>query len=594
LPGGYSVTVTSNGSTATISDVIATSNVPIVLTISASPNDTVCAGTNVVLTGSASGISGGTYTWSGSGVVSPPQVTNPYSRVLNNTATFNLTYNYGTCSSSAILTVEAKPVTAAIAGTVQPTCGLNNGSISGSGSGFQSQFSWFKDGVAFGSNASILSNLGPGSYTFIVTDDITKCTDTVSNIVLADNTNYATIDSLLFTDETCFGKVDGTARVVASGGTGNYTYTWSHSTTIKTASVTKLAQGTYYITVNDGGCLPIVDTFVISGPKDSLTVDTATTQDYCNKGIGTATITAVGGTPPYAYSWAMGFNANTMTQLVAGSYTGTVTDQKGCTIVATAVVTGIAAPVVTFAPFDSLCPGFDNGTLTAIATGSATSYTYSWSHDPSLQRATATNLTPGAYDVTISDIGGCTATASVVLAEFDNPTIDAGNDTSIYSGGIATLVVATTLPVNKVQWSPYIASSDNSLTAYADPTDTTRYRVVVGYGKGCILTDSVTVNVIDSDATILVPNVFTPNGDNINDFFYINSSGVKALKLFVFDRWGNKVFETTDAAFRWDGNDAIANGEPLGTAVFTYMIEYVSYKKENEKRIIEGSVTIVR
>jgi gliding motility-associated-like protein len=592
-PGPYSVTVTSGASTATISDVVSPSNVPISLSISASPNDTVCSGTNVTLTGVAAGINGGTYTWTGGGI-SSPQTVNPYSETLTNTATFNLSYNYGTCSSSALITIEAKPVKAAIAGTVQPTCGLDNGSISGSGTAFISQFSWYKDGTAFGSNASILNKLGPGNYTFIVLDDVTKCSDTVSNIVLTDNTNFAKIDSLITTDETCFDKKDGTARLVVSGGTGTYKYAWSHSATVKTAAVSQLAQGTYYVTVDDGGCLPITDTLIISGPKDSLATDTATTQDYCNKGIGTATITATGGTPPYAYSWAMGFTNTTMLQLVAGSYPVTVTDQNGCTAATTAVVTGIAAPVVTFATADSLCPGFDNGTLTAIASGAASSYTYSWSHDPALQKATAQNLAAGLYDVTISDIGGCTASASIYLAEFDHPTIDAGNDTSIYSGGIATLVVATNLPVNKVQWSPYIASSANSLIAYAAPADTTKYRVVVGYGRGCVLTDSVTVNVIDSDATINVPNVFTPNGDGINDFFYITSTGVKAMKIYVFDRWGNKVLETTDPAFRWDGNDAVANGEPLGTAVFTYMIEYVSYKKENEKRIVEGSVTIVR
>lgn len=588
--GSYSVTVFNSAKTdSSIKNFTVDSAATI--TIATFPKDTICVGTTAILEASAMP-QGGSFTWSGGDLGSPRSKDSIHVQPTTGQV-YTLNYNNSACPGSTTIKIVSSPVKAQLAGVTQPTCGLANGSITGAGSAFKATFTWFKDGLPFGTNASILNNLKAGNYTFIIYDGVTGCSDTMKNIILTDNTTYASLAALETTPDSCL-RGQGTAKLTVTGGSGNYTFKWSHSTTAKGNTVANLPKGSYRVTVSDGVCTPFDTAVTIAGPDSTLAISLSATNDNCSKASGSATVLSKLGTPPYSYVWSNGSTGGTALNLLGNnSYSVTATDILGCAITDSIFVSDVAAPHLAFLPFDSLCPNANNGILKLKASGGQSPYNYKWSHDSLLAASTANHLSPGMYAATVTDAGNCTATASVTIAAFGNPTIDLGNDTTILKGTIAELKLSTSLPVTNVNWKPFIQSAENSLVAYAKPDSTTTFAVLVKYGNnGCQLSDSITVIVINENAEVIVPNIFTPNGDGVNDNFYVSAKAVKNFNISIYDRWGNKVFEAFDANFKWNGNNQI-DGAELPNGVFTYMLEYITLNT-NTRKLLKGSVTLLR
>jgi gliding motility-associated-like protein len=123
----------------------------------------------------------------------------------------------------------------------------------------------------------------------------------------------------------------------------------------------------------------------------------------------------------------------------------------------------------------------------------------------------------------------------------------------------------------------------------ASPTVTTRY-VVTGYNsKKCKYNDTVDVCVIFDCGEMFVPNAFSPNGDQINDKLYVRGKCLSNFVFQVFNRWGEKVFETSDQTVGWDGT---FNGDLMNTGVFVYRLEGTTV--DNEPFSMKGNVTLIR
>ncbi|MBP6732999.1 MAG: gliding motility-associated C-terminal domain-containing protein, partial [Chitinophagales bacterium] len=104
--------------------------------------------------------------------------------------------------------------------------------------------------------------------------------------------------------------------------------------------------------------------------------------------------------------------------------------------------------------------------------------------------------------------------------------------------------------------------------------------------------DTTFVSILLNPPVLFIPNVFTPNGDGANDFFEVfgNLPSLRYMEVKVFDRWGEKVFESNDHHFKWDGT---FKGKPMQPAVFVYVIN-AAFVNESESRIWKGSVTLMR
>jgi gliding motility-associated-like protein len=173
------------------------------------------------------------------------------------------------------------------------------------------------------------------------------------------------------------------------------------------------------------------------------------------------------------------------------------------------------------------------------------------------------------------------------------PSISAyADDTVIYSSQSTGLHV-TVLAGYTYSWFPITGLNNSSIpNPIATPTGTTTYIVTIKDQAGCILTDTVRIRVIEvpcDESEIFVPNAFTPNGDNNNDILYVRSNVLKSIYFVIYDRWGEKVFETSDLSNGWDGT---FRGKKCDPAVYDYYMKAVCI---NDKVFIKkGNITLIR
>jgi gliding motility-associated-like protein len=131
-------------------------------------------------------------------------------------------------------------------------------------------------------------------------------------------------------------------------------------------------------------------------------------------------------------------------------------------------------------------------------------------------------------------------------------------------------------------------SQTNTTNPIAMPDITTMYHVTGQTDWGCIGTDSITV-IVRNQSIVEVPNVFVP-GSGPGSELKILSKGIATLKNFsIFNRWGNKVFETSDVNEGWNGK---FNGEPQPLGVYVYILE--AYTNDGQKIYKQGNITLIR
>ena len=238
---------------------------------------------------------------------------------------------------------------------------------------------------------------------------------------------------------SCNGGMDGSATVVASGGSGSYTYTWSDGETMATA--TTLSAGLATVTVSDGATTTTASVTITEPPALNVSIIAQTNID-CFVSIGSATAAATGGTPGYSYEWDNGETTAMATNLTAGMHSVTVTDANECTGTASVLIeSSTNPPVANAGPDWEICQG-NTVTLSAFATGGSTPYTYVWSNglgagaDKDVSPATTTT-----YTVTVTGSNGCFDTDEVTVFVFPNPTLSLGSTTCSADLQTYTIVV---------------------------------------------------------------------------------------------------------------------------------------------------------
>jgi hypothetical protein len=187
-----------------------------------------------------------------------------------------------------------------------------------------------------------------------------------------------------FTNPGCEAGSSGSITVSANGGTGSYTYLWSHNLVLNSATATGLGAGTYTITVTDGnGCTAQVSQ-ILSDPSGITAEISNVTNVVCKGGnTGSATVTGVGGTALYGYLWSNGQVSSTAVNLVAGSYTVTVTDGNGCSAFAFVQITEAVGLLAQAEEVNAVsCFGGNDGSARVYLTGGVTPYSYNWDGTP--------------------------------------------------------------------------------------------------------------------------------------------------------------------------------------------------------------------
>ncbi|MFC1733282.1 gliding motility-associated C-terminal domain-containing protein [candidate division KSB1 bacterium] len=381
---------------------------------------------------------------------------------------------------------------------------------------------------------------------------------------------------------------DGALYIWSSN--SGFTDTLNASLTDSTVLITLNNPMYYYIRANKAHCVAIdsvfVDFVVITNPS---LVKPPTCYGDCD---GIATLNIISGTPPYTYSWSTGSTNDTIYNLCGGTYTCTVTDAMACISIETIVVPEpppfFSNPLSGNIPCVEVCMG----TADANVSGSIPPYNYFWNTGQTVNPLT--NLCAGTYYFTVSDFNSCQISDSVIveiIPTFINADAWVDDDT-IYSGQ-TTQIHATNFINCMYSWIPVTGLDDpNSSDPNASPTVTTVYYIVITDQYGCTFIDSVKITVLDvfcDEPYIYVPNAFTPNNDNKNDILYVRSNFIEDVYIAIYDRWGEKVFETDDIRIGWDGT---YKGKPCDPGVFVYYLDVTCYNKQIFQK--KGNITLIK
>lgn len=442
-------------------------------TASATSTNPACGSSNGSATAvPAGGTSPYTYNWSNGAT------TSTISGLAVGTYTVTITAaNSCTATASATLTSSGAP-TVTVTST-SPTCTQNNGTATAAATGGTSPYTYLWSNAQATATAT---GLVAGTYSVTVTG-ANQCAGTQSVTLTASGSGPTlTVTS---TNAGC-GTNNGSATVSASGGITPYTYQWSNGGT--TATISGLGAGTYAVTVTGGGCTSTSSATVTGGGNMTAVVSPQNTScaNTCN---GQAAVAPSGGTTPYTYVWSNAANTATITGLCAGSYSVTVTDNAGCTVIKQTTISANSSNMFVSSTTTNATCNNPNGSATMNASGGSSPYTYSWNSSPVQSTNTATGLAGGNYDGIVTDANGCTDTVSVTVNNVGGVNANISNNPTICEGSQTTLVASGG---TGFLWNPG-GQTTNTITV--SPTTTTTYYVTVTDNNQCSDTASATVTV---------------------------------------------------------------------------------------------------
>lgn len=427
-----------------------------------------------------------------------------------------------------------------------------------------------------------------GTNTYVVTVDLNGCTNTdevtitvAPEMVLTMTTNPSacTID-------------DGSATVTVSGGVAPFSYSWSPSGA-STATATGLGPGSYTVTVTDNnGCSASasVNVGTVNGPI--VVIEDVINPSCFGSEDGSATANVSGGTPPYNYQWnPAGGNAATGTGLGNGVYTVTVVDAAGCTTLEDVTMTAPDEIVLNGDSTPSDC-GEETGSIALNASGGAGGFTYDWS--PNVNNSpNATNIPAGDYTIIVTDANGCSESITLTVGQLDDIDVFIIPDNAVIDFGQSVILTVETDPTSTIvnyTWSPADGlSCTDCANPTATPNQTTTYTVTIITDDGCTGQAQVTIEVIRECEETFIPTIFSPNNDGINDELCIIGDCVSEIELFIYNRWGERVYQTTDPTACWRGNH---KGRPVNTGVYSFKARILLVDGTEIEE--SGNITLVR
>jgi len=281
----------------------------------------------------------------------------------------------------------------------------------------------------------------------------------------------------------------------------------------------------------------------------------------------------------------------------AGDYTVFVSNEA-CT--ADTTVTFVINPrpsVLIVASANSVCEG---STVLLSAEGTSNITGYTWNTNANTKQITVTPTLPfSQYSVTVSTAYNCTSTDNIIIVTNPVPSVElTGTPESCIDKADGRIDVAITNPtVQPYSYLWYydtnsIDSGVTDMTAfYLSNAASGDYILMLEDAFGCTASATYTLapSTVSCNKGAMVPDIFSPNGDNNNDVLYVYGKNIKDVVFIIYSRWGNKIFESTDINDGWDGK---YNGTEMPSGVYAYYL-VVTYN-DGSADVINGDVTLVR
>lgn len=377
-------------------------------------------------------------------------------------------------------------------------------------------------------------------------NSVTNFTITVNDVCNKSVTKQITVTPVATPTVVCNNAVICVGDVVNLTALGASTYTWSTGLTNSVLTITPTVTTSYTVIGAVGTCTnSAVATVTVNGQSISITGN----NNIC---IGqSSTLSAIGGS---SYTWNTGATGSVLTVTPSTNTTYTTTSTLGsCTN--TAVFTVSVAPIPTITVVGTaVCPG-----QSAIITASGAT-TYTWSTGANSSVISVNPLVNTSYTVTGTTVASCTNTSvytvNVITSKPQLQELDPVKF-CLDSTKKITITVSNGNPPYTLSWlipsNGIIPYDTINTTYYFTQTQTVsngNYTVIVT--DQCLFKDTIMVNIETLNCNISIPNVVTPNGDNINDIFKINGlENFPNSVLNVFNRWGKKIYASEDYKNDW-------------------------------------------
>jgi gliding motility-associated-like protein len=418
----------------------------------------------------------------------------------------------------------------------------------------------------------------PGTFAVTLIATNGSGSDTLTKTGYITVTPYPTVTVSPNVTTICAGSSD---TLIASGAN---TYTWTPAlglniSTGDTVIASPTISTSYDVTGDTAGCTNFAT--VVVNVVTAIVAEAGNNVAICS---GDSTQLNASGGSNYSWNPIAGLSDPNIANPFASpgsdiTYTVTVSSGSCPPSTDTVVVTVNPNPIASITGDVLVCPGYP-AELTASG-----GTVYHWSNFANTATVTVNPMTQTTYTVTVTDIG-CTDTESWTVNVYPGGTVSASADTTMKAGN--SYQMHATNGTNWV-WSPETGLSCTTCqNPVASPAVTTTYTVVATDANGCTSSDVVTVNITSECGSAYVPNAFSPNNDGQNDVLYVFGGEFKNLHLLIYDRHGEKIFETTDPSQGWDGT---YKGQKQPCDVYYY---YLSAECNNGDEIEKkGDITIL-
>jgi hypothetical protein len=395
--------------------------------------------------------------------------------------------------------------------------GSADGSIDLTASGGAGGYSFSWNGPnGFGSTDEDPTGLTSGDYSVLITD-LNGCSTTADFTLNAPAVLDPIVTAADFngSNTSCSGVADGSIDLALGGGTAPFLFSWNgpNGFTASSEDITALEAGTYVVDVIDAnGCAANTNITLIPSPLLSLGVQAVAfpggNQISCAGATdGAIDLTITGGTAPFTINWSdgIGFSSNNedINGIGAGFYQATVTDANGCTQIASTLLTAptpldVSAVLSSVNGSNVTCDGATDGSIDLTVNGSVGPYSFQWSTGSTDEDLTT--IAAGTYDVTVTDINGCsvntsyTLTAPATVMVDLTSTLQPGGNNIICAGGsdgtIDAAISGGTTPYT-IAWTGPNGFTANSASINALAAGA--YDLVVTDANGCSLASSTTL-----------------------------------------------------------------------------------------------------
>ena len=593
----YMVTVTDNNGCVTTDEVTISQPTPLAIGLVNQLNVTCNGNANGLL---SVNVTGGTtpyqYNWNGGTLANSASISNL------NAGNYNLVVTDANgCSQNTSYTVtQPTLLNSTISNQNNITCyGLTNGSITTSATGGTTPYTY---NWSNGATTSTINNLSVGTYYGWVTD-ANGCSSVASTNITQPTAISTTVSNNAI---ICPGE-QITLQALSTGGTGNLTYNWSNGFSGQNNLVSPTVQTTFGVYSTDAnGCTGNTATTVISVNDINLATLIAFGDDnICVGEMAEVYATFKPGLGTYSFNWdnglgsgliPIGVSPNTTT-----NYTITVTDDCGNTLSDGALIEvhplpEVGLPAQTAIDCGEVTFNFQNNY------GNPTGSTYNWNFgDNSFstnQTSIKTYSQTGSYTVTliITTPFGCTDLASTIINAIVNPVARAGfdftpddelntNNATLYFSNYST-------NTSIYKWN----FGDGGTSTIAEPVHTYQdkgdYLITLITNNNFNCADTLSKEIkVHPEYNFYIPNAFTPDKDGLNEIFTAVGEEIKGFSMQIFNRWGEKIYETHDLANGWDGK-AKDGSEISQQDVYVYDIRLKDYT--GKLHTIQGKVTLIK